>query len=331
MRYYTTSAELIKNTEHFFKIKKYYFFTHIKPDTVFVGWGRKRSGKRAERLAQKYQKPFLLLEDGFVRSVRLGVDGAKSFSIVEDDLGIYYDATAPSKLENLLKEYDFKSDRRLMKKANKAIANIKKYKISKYNLTSLQLPNYLKSEGMKVLIVGQTGGDASLTYGMATTDTTAMIKDAQQDYPNAEIYVKVHPDVLSGKKSSNIDMAYAQQHCSLIVENINPLVLLDAFDVVYTQTSQMGFEALLLGKRLHLYGMPFYAGWNIPNITMALQQTKIENVMQRRDRTLTIEEVFAGAYILYTRYAHPNDKREIDILETIDLIKAQRDINEVEI
>src|SRR5690606_36961759 len=64
-----------------------------------VGWGRKANTARARRFASREGLPYLALEDGFLRSVGLGVDGAPPHSIVVDDLGVYYDATAPSRLE----------------------------------------------------------------------------------------------------------------------------------------------------------------------------------------------------------------------------------------
>nr|WP_231410594.1 hypothetical protein [Neisseria meningitidis] len=43
----------------------------------------------------------LNLEDGFLRSLGLGVAGYPPYSIVYDDIGIYYDTTRPSRLEQL--------------------------------------------------------------------------------------------------------------------------------------------------------------------------------------------------------------------------------------
>jgi len=60
-----------------------------------VGWGRKISGQKAIEFSKVNNSPFLLLEDGFIRSIGLGED--ESFSIVKDDIGIYYDATDSSK------------------------------------------------------------------------------------------------------------------------------------------------------------------------------------------------------------------------------------------
>lgn len=61
-------------------------------------------------LAKKHKAKFILLEDGFIRSLNLGVENSPSFSMVKDDIGIYYDGTMPSKLENLLNTYEFKDE-----------------------------------------------------------------------------------------------------------------------------------------------------------------------------------------------------------------------------
>ena len=113
--YYTTSKQLIKNTRYFLSIKLLSF--PLGKDAVFYGWGRKKSGQHAIALAKKYHASFVLLEDGFIRSVGLGVNGSPSFPLIEDSVGIYYDATAPSELESILNKYDFRSDIVLMETA----------------------------------------------------------------------------------------------------------------------------------------------------------------------------------------------------------------------
>jgi len=282
----------------------------------YVGWGRKKSGQKAIKLAKKHQSSFLLLEDGFIRSIGLGIDKWESFSIVEDDLGIYYDATMPSRLENILNSYRFNEEE--LHLAQQSIALIKKYKISKYNNSTLTLPKYLDHTSKKVLIIAQTKGDMSLKYGLAEQfDTKEMIKDAIGDNPDCEVYIKIHPDVLTGKKESNIDIEYAKKYCKIIIENINPIVLLEKFDKVYTQTSQMGFEALLLDKEVYLYGMPFYAGWGLTRDKLAID---------RREKRLNILEIFAGAYILYTKYYNPYTNQSSNIIDTIETIVKYRDL-----
>jgi len=284
----------------------------------FEGWGLKRSGRFAKWCYEHFGGKLTLKEDGFIRSVGLGVNNSPSFSIVEDDIGIYYDATKPSKLENILNSYDFKSDKELLELAKRAIELIKEKKISKYNQGSLTLPSYIKKGKKNILIVAQTKNDASLKYGLANNfKPNEMILTAIRENPNANIYLKIHPDVLSGKKESNIDLNYAKKHLKIIKEDINPIVLLEAFDKVYTQTSQMGFEALLLGKEVICFGMPFYAGWG-------LSCDKLE--CKRRKRRLSLIELFSGAYVLYPKYFNPYSQKPSNILDTIKTIDRYRDI-----
>ncbi len=126
MKFYTTSKRLKENIKNFYKITLYHAYKNITKEDVFVGWGRKKSGLKAVELAKKHNVKFLLLEDGFLRSLNLGVENSPSFSIVKDEIGIYYDATAPSKLENILNTYEFSSEE--LEQAKKAIELIKKRK-----------------------------------------------------------------------------------------------------------------------------------------------------------------------------------------------------------
>ena len=66
-----------------------------------LAWGRKPSAIRAEAWARARGLPLVRLEDGFLRSIGLGPEEAP-LSIVVDDLGIYYDAGGPSRLEQMI-------------------------------------------------------------------------------------------------------------------------------------------------------------------------------------------------------------------------------------
>jgi len=295
---------------------------YYKINNQFVGWGRKSSGLKAIELAKKNNTSYLLLEDGFIRSIGLGED--ESFSIVKDDIGIYYDATAPSRLEKILKEEDLSND---LEVAKKAIELIKKKKISKYNNGFLTLPDFLQNNEKKVLIIAQTKSDMSLKYGYADEfDDKEIVLKAVKDNPSSKIYLKVHPDVIAGKKESNIDLEFAKNYCEIIEENINPIVLLEVFDKVYTQTSQMGFEALLLNKEVHIFGAPFYVGWGIKNLKWYLEEDIKKKILKRRGKKLNIEEVFSGAYIRYSEYYNPFKNQKSDIVDTINTIDKYRNI-----
>ena len=67
-----------------------------------LGWGLRPSTHKARAYAQTHQLPFIALEDGFLRSLGLGVQGYPPFAMVVDDMGIYYDTSRPSRLEHLI-------------------------------------------------------------------------------------------------------------------------------------------------------------------------------------------------------------------------------------
>ncbi|WP_104721719.1 capsular polysaccharide export protein, LipB/KpsS family, partial [Helicobacter mesocricetorum] len=281
----------------------------IIKDSVFYGWGRKKTGWNAIALAKKYYCKFVLLEDGFIRSFDLGIKGAPSFSLVQDEVGIYYDATCPSALENLLNTYDFKSDSVLIDTAKEAMGLIVKHNISKYNCFKDVPQDYFKPCKKRVLIIAQTNKDSSLSYGYGEKfSTKEIIEAAYLENPEAKIYLKIHPDVLNGKQQSDIKSDDILPFCEVITEDFNPISLLKYFSKVYTKTSQMGFEALLVGCECICYGMPFYAGWGL---------TIDKQTCIRRNRKLSLEEVFAASYILYTQYYNPIYQRKSDILDTL--------------
>ncbi|WP_428739663.1 hypothetical protein [Sulfurimonas sp.] len=311
---FSTSNQLIKNIKNFLEIKRYSFFDRIFAQKgVFYGWGRKRSGLKAMKLAKKFNTSYVLLEDGFIRSIGLGVDGSPSFSLIEDSVGVYYDATTPSQLENILNTYNFQADTALIEDAVKAIELIKQCHISKYNnAPDISDDFFMDEDEQRVLIIAQTAGDASLEYGMIDSfSTNDMISTALEENPQATVYLKIHPDVLSGKKKSDVNVETLDSCVDVITQNVNPISLLKHFTKVYTKTSGMGFEALLVGCECVCFGMPFYAGWGV---------TDDRSSCNRRKRVLSVEEIFAAAYILYTHYYNPYTNKPSDIFDTIETI-----------
>ncbi|KAB0590740.1 capsular polysaccharide biosynthesis protein [Campylobacter lari] len=293
-------------------------FIQIFYKKKFTGWGRKRTGRWASFLYKKFNGSLILLEDGFLRSLNLGVEKSPSFSIVKDDVGIYYDATAPSKLENILNTYEFSYEE--LEQAKKTIELIKKEKLSKYN-NNLCIPKELfGTNEERVLIITQVANDASLKFGLAGSFSTQdMINEAIKENPNTKIYIKIHPDVLSGKKQSDFDVQDLPNNCVVIKENYNPIELLSYFKKVYTKTSGMGFEALMLGCECVCYGMPFYAGWGL---------TQDKQICKRRLKKRTLEEVFYAAYILYSEYFNPYLNQKSDIFDTIYTLAKYKKIEQ---
>lgn len=260
------------------------------------------------------------MEDGFLRSLDLGCKGAQPLSLVVDHTGIYYDAGEASDLENLLNSFGWEKPE-LMDSARRAMRDIIRHILSKYNHAP-HAPEWIWGEipVPRVLVLDQTVGDASVALGGADEDTfRRMLEEALAAYPLWHVWVKTHPDVIAGKKRGYLVEYAVSRGVKVIATDCAPLSLLAQTDVVFAVTSQMGFEALMLGKEVHCFGMPFYAGWGL---------TRDRQTCSRRQRRRSLEEVFAAAYLLYARYVNPIRGERCDIHDTIGLLAEQRRQNE---
>ena len=264
---------------------------------AIAGWGYRPTAARARRLAAKRGIPYWALEDGFLRSAGLGPDGAPPLSLIADDSGIYFDATKPSRLEAILNTPGPLADD-LLRQGRDLVAFKNEHALSKYNAAPPFDPALLPStQGRpRVLVVDQTAGDASIEYGLASAGSfRAMLDAASAENPGAQIVVKRHPATASGYRRNLIDLADHPEALPLEAD-CNPIELLRTVDKVYTVTSLLGFEALLLGLPVRCFGMPFYAGWGATDDAIACP---------RRTQTRTPDEIAAAALIGYARYVDP--------------------------
>lgn len=281
---------------------------------VVLGWGNKPTSRRAQAIAARRGLAYVALEDGFLRSFGLGVEGAPPLSLVVDPQGIYYDASRPSRLESLLANNGWETPA-LLDRAASAIAAIRAFRLSKYNAAPEADLAHLaaRAGGRTVLVVDQTAGDASIAGGGGDAATfAAMLASAESAVGDGgRIIVKTHPDVIAGRKRGYLtELAAARGHL-VFADAVNPWSLFDVVDGVYTVTSQLGFEALLAGLPVHCFGLPFYAGWGV---------TTDASACARRTRRRDLREIFAGAYIAYARYVDPFTGKPGCLEATIDLL-----------
>lgn len=289
----------------------------LKPrGTVAVaGWGTRRSGIRARFYSWLWNLPALYLEDGFLRSVFPGRD-SQPYALVKDREGIYYDATRRSSLETLLN-----SDRDILngieEDVKRAKALILDHRLSKYNHAPDLAPGLLRSEDRKrVLVIDQTAGDSSVKKGLADQGTfRRMLKAALDENPGATVYVKTHPEVSLGRKSGYLSDIQTAGDVVMLREAVNPVSLVMEMNRVYVVTSTMGFEALLAGKPVTCFGLPWYAGWGA---------TDDRKSCGRRTKKRSIEELFAAAYFHYPIYLNPRTLQRGTIFDVIDWLIEQK-------
>lgn len=283
--------------------------------TAVLGWGMKPTAAAGRRWAKSHDVPYVALEDGFLRSVGLGESGATSLSLIVDDIGIYYDATRPSRLEQLVATAADWCDAAMQTRARGLIDRIVASGVSKTNMGG-PLDAGLLEPGRRILIVDQTLGDASIGYGLASTQSfTDMIRTARAEAPDAQLIVKRHPAVAAGRKQGCIPQSELSD-VTLIDTDVRPADLLAAVDEVWCVTSALGFEALLRGLPVRCFGAPFYSGWGLT--TDAVDTG-------RRGQARDIETVAAAALIAYSRYVDPVTGQRCEAEQALERLIALRD------
>ncbi|AWF80110.1 beta-3-deoxy-D-manno-oct-2-ulosonic acid transferase [Microbulbifer sp. A4B17] len=291
-------------------------YVALQPDSCInymIGWGLKPTAMRAKRVSSKAGLPFVCIEDGFIRSLGLGVDGAVPHSLVLDKTGIYYDASRPSDLEALISHADFTPAE--LKRAEKGLELLRSNRLCKYN-QSLDAPLGWPKNLKRVLVVDQTFGDVSIRAGQASeAHFKNMLESAIEDNPEAEICVKVHPDVIAGKKRGYLLGLASEKGCRIINEDVSPWAIFDCVEKVYVVTSQLGFDALIAGKEVHCFGIPFYSGWGL---------TKDRQYLPRRNTNRSLPQLFCAAYLRYCRYINPYTGDKCEFEDTLALIAEQK-------
>jgi len=262
----------------------------VPPGRDCIVWGRKPVPPELSP-----SQRVIRIEDGFIRSVGLGAEFVRPLSWMMDDRGIYYDSTRPSDLENLLMNTTFEPA--LLRRARVLRHRIVESGLSKYNVGSGQ---WQRPAGVArvILVPGQVESDASIEFGAPKGVCTVhsnidLLRTVRRDNPDAYVVYKPHPDVLAGLRKEGVDERLASRWCDEQVSDLPMNVLLACVDEVHVLTSLTGFEALLRDRNVTCYGQPFYAGWGL---------TEDKVPVARRARLLSLDELVAGALILYPTY-----------------------------
>ncbi|MGY4726333.1 capsular polysaccharide export protein, LipB/KpsS family [Burkholderia pyrrocinia] len=230
------------------------------------------------------------IEDGFLHSTGLGSDMIAPRSQVVDMRGLYFDASRPSDLTVLLNETKFNEEE--LSRAAKLRAQIIRFGLTKYNL-GRRKPTWQAPAGKRIALVpGQVADDASIRLGTRTISTAdALLREVRTRFPDAYIVYKPHPDVLSGNRNGLVD---AERLADVVDVDSDLVSLIDSADEVHTLSSLAGFDALLRGKAVFTYGLPFYAGWGLTHDAVT--------PMPWRKRSLSLDMLTAGVLLRYPIY-----------------------------
>ena len=285
----------------------------VQKNTRQLLWGMKNPQQTGEHVWR--------MEDGFIRSVGLGADLRRPTSLVLDDAGIYYNGKQSSRLEQLLNTVNLNEYE--THRVENLITLVKQSAITKYNVESsdgtdlrqkLALPMAPSQE--IILVTGQFQQDLSMQYGaIDICDNLSLLKKVREQFPQAFIIYKEHPDVYSGVRPGKLDNNTVLQLADRYVTHTSLIELFAVVDRVCTICSLAGFEALIRGVKVSTYGLPFYAGWGL---------TEDLYSFARRKATLSLQQLVYATLVLYPRYVNWNTRQLSTPESTIAQLQSER-------
>ena len=291
-----------------------------------IGWAS-RLTKAHEAACKAAGVPLTRIEDGFLRSVGLGAGLAPAASLVLDARGIYYDGNQTSDLEWMLENMNL--DVQQCQRGQNLRALITQMRVSKYNTGhKMEMKGFDDASfppgRLKILVPGQVSDDAAILKTRSDTiDLEAaeninleLLKSVRRNNPDAFIIYKPHPDVASDLRKGRIKSSDILSYADRVITDVDIIDLIELCDRIETLTSLTGFEALLRGKDVATYGLPFYAGWGL---------TTDHTRSNQRSRKRSIDELVYIALVAYSRHIDP---RSYKPCEAEDLIAALHEMRQ---
>ncbi|TDR87256.1 capsular polysaccharide biosynthesis protein [Enterovirga rhinocerotis] len=277
------------------------------------------------RLASEPVSRFRPFEDrwepGFLRLPL--ASASRPLSWVVDSMGIYYDATAPSELEMLLERGGWESDE-LMAEAEAGIAALRQSGLSLDNdprrrdlgrLLDAAEDLDLGPGGKVVVVVDQPIADQTVGFSLAGAGRFgAMLEYARAENPDAMIVVVTDPAGPAVAEAGHLLRRPLPEGVFPVYEPVTSRSIIDRADRLYTVCTHLGFEAALAGIPVVCFGIAFYSGWGFTDDRL---------VASRRTRRRSALEVFAAAYLHYSRYYDPKTGGMIGFADALALLKDE--------
>jgi capsule polysaccharide export protein KpsC/LpsZ len=278
-----------------------------------LGFGRAKTGLLAKQLAQALHADFRLVEYGLISAMSLPSEKKFNFSLILDDCGIFYDTTVPSQIENMLLRDDDILQPAMLQRSRKLIDTIVSNNITKYN-NSGDVELITARKNHRILVIDQTAGDNAIVYGQCETYSFRDMLLTALDQPNSDVILKIHPETAAGAKDGNltsIQDLLDRPNLKVIGQQCNIVSLIKQVDEVYVMTSGVGLEALMVGKPVSCFGVPFYSGWGLTNDRVPVKNPR---------RQLSVESLFAATFLKYNLFYHPETQQPCSMDDCIEWI-----------
>jgi capsular polysaccharide export protein len=180
-----------------------------------------------------------------------------------------------------------------------------------------------------VIVVDQTVGDAAVTGAGADRSTfLTMLIAAVAENPESPVLIKGHPETRLGRRAGYLDRGLLAEACAahpavadaVATERLNffpdaipPRDLAAVARRIYAVSSLLGFETLIAGAAVSVFGNSFYAGWG-------LTDDRIPGIARRSKAPLS--SLISAAYRDYSTFISPRERQVCPIDHILDLIPA---------
>jgi capsular polysaccharide export protein len=138
----------------------------------------------------------------------------------------------------------------------------------------------------------------------------AMLAAAFAENAAGDIVV-LAPDGAVGRRASRRLLAKAAARGAMIVARpVDPWAAIERAARIYVADGEIGFFALLAGRELRCFGPAFYSGWGL---------TRDDPSLPQRPFRRSLDEIFAGACLIATRYLDPYRSAAIAFEDILDI------------
>jgi capsular polysaccharide export protein len=326
--------------------------------SAMVGWGRKRSYRWAKRYADLRGIPCLSLEDGFLRSVGLG-RREPPLSLVVDDLGIYYDASGPSRLERLIAETRLDEDQ--IARACQLVTDWRSGRLSKYNQAREWAPLHVDGHAhdrSPTLSYPRMRVSSSIRRGSRLRGSDEIMATPDRGHDDLPASFVLVVDQTFGDASIRYGLADADSFQRMLEaaldEHPNTPILLKVHPEVFAGRKRGHFDALtpgrasrvrVLGRDVHapsllegaeaVYTVTSQMGfegllWGRPVRTFGMPfyagwgLTRDDLAAPARRRPVALEALVHAALVAYPRYLDPETGERCEVERVMAWLAWQR-------
>lgn len=275
--------------------------TKLSQADLVVGFGLRGSATKAKKVSETSKAALALAEYGLISGIATPSKTPFKFSLMLDDIGIYFDTTKPSRTLRLLEEDSHLNGSDTCERVRAFIDYVFEHNIVKYN-SAPYLELDASQDKHKILVIDQTKEDLAIMLGGCDRYSFKDMLEHALAQEKCEIYLKLHPETVEGSKEANfkLDALNAYSNLHIIRQNCNNMHLVKQMDEIYVMTSGAGLEGLMAGKKVRCFGQPFYSGWGITEDMHPIS----------RCRTRSLEEIVESVFFRQTLWFDPKTHAE---------------------